>query len=61
MDEHSGASDVARTLPLLQFGIFELDRAAGTLKRNHYPVRLSPQPLAMLIELVEHAGEEVTR
>jgi Tol biopolymer transport system component/DNA-binding winged helix-turn-helix (wHTH) protein len=61
MAEHSGASDAAHPLPLLLFGVFELDRDAGTLKRNGYPVRLSPQPLAMLIELVEHAGREVTR
>lgn len=50
-----------RPLPRLRFGLFELDRSAGTLLRNGHPVRLPPQPLAMLIELVEHAGEQVTR
>ncbi len=43
------------------FGIFELDRAGGILYRNGYVVRLQPQPMAILIALVERAGEDITR
>jgi DNA-binding winged helix-turn-helix (wHTH) protein len=45
----------------VRFGVFELDRAAGQLFRKSQPVKLPPQPMAMLIALVNKAGQEVTR
>ena len=45
----------------VRFGVFELDRAAGRLFRKRQPVKLAPQPMAMLIALVNKAGREVTR
>ena len=45
----------------VRFGPFELDRAAGQLFRKGHRVKLPPQPAAMLIALVNKAGQEVTR
>jgi Tol biopolymer transport system component/DNA-binding winged helix-turn-helix (wHTH) protein len=45
----------------LRFGVFELDRAGRQLFRKRQPTKLQPQPMAMLIALVNKAGEEVTR
>ena len=44
-----------------RFGIFELDPAAGELRRNGSPVRLAPQPFQVLRLLVEREGELVDR
>jgi DNA-binding winged helix-turn-helix (wHTH) protein/tetratricopeptide (TPR) repeat protein len=45
----------------LRFGVFELDVAAGELRRQGQIVRLQHQPLQLLIALVEQAGGVVTR
>lgn len=45
----------------LRFGVFELDLAAGELRRQGQVVRLQHQPLQLLIALVEHPGTVVTR
>ncbi len=45
----------------VRFGLFELDRAAGQLYRSGDVVKLSPQPMAMLLALLETPGEEVSR
>jgi Tol biopolymer transport system component/DNA-binding winged helix-turn-helix (wHTH) protein len=45
----------------VRFGVFELDRVAGDLFRKGQPVKLAPQPMAILIALVNKAGREVTR
>lgn len=44
-----------------RFGPFELDVANAELRRNGAPVRISPQPFAALVLLVERAGTLVTR
>jgi len=46
---------------LLRFGVFELDRAAGELRKNGARVRLQEQPLQVLVTLLENAGQVVTR
>ncbi len=45
----------------VQFGRFELDRAAGELYRDGLPVRLQEHPRQVLIALIERPGEVVTR
>lgn len=46
---------------VLRFGVFELDRAAGELRKNGARVRLQEQPLQVLTALLENAGKVVTR
>jgi DNA-binding winged helix-turn-helix (wHTH) protein/TolB-like protein/Tfp pilus assembly protein PilF len=46
---------------LLRFGIFELDPAAGELRRNGSLVRLPPQPFRVLQLLVQNPGEVIDR
>lgn len=45
----------------LKFGIFELDPAAGELRRNGTLVRLPPQPFQILTLLVRNSGEVIDR
>jgi len=51
----------ARPTPALRFGSFFLDVAKGELRKGNTPLRLRPQPFRVLLMLVEHAGEIVTR
>ena len=46
---------------ILRFAAFELDRAAGELRRNGRKVKLQEQPFQILAMLLERAGEVVTR
>ncbi len=43
------------------FGEFTFDPATGELQRNGSSVRLQPQPLQVLLTLLSHPGEVVTR
>ena len=45
----------------IRFGVFELDPAAGQLRKSGVPVPLSGQPLDVLMLLVRRPGEVVTR
>ncbi len=45
----------------LRFGDYELDSRAGKLLREGRPVKIQPQPLRVLVILLEHPGEIVTR
>jgi TolB-like protein/DNA-binding winged helix-turn-helix (wHTH) protein len=45
----------------IQFGAFELDSAAGELRKHGIKIRLQEQPLQILQQLLERAGEVVTR
>jgi len=47
--------------PTIRFGIFELDRRRGELRRNGVQVKLQEQPFQILLTLLEHPGEVVTR
>ena len=44
-----------------RFGVFELDRATGELKKRGVRVRLQEQPLAILDALLEQPGELIGR
>jgi TolB-like protein/DNA-binding winged helix-turn-helix (wHTH) protein len=45
----------------IQFGAFELDTAAGELRKHGIRIRLQDQPLQVLQQLLEHPGEVVTK
>jgi len=45
----------------ISFGVFELDVAAGELRKSGVKLRLQGQPLQILVLLLERAGEVVTR
>ncbi|MGA7645921.1 MAG: winged helix-turn-helix domain-containing protein [Terriglobales bacterium] len=46
---------------LLRFGVFEVDLAAGELRKNGVRVRLQEQPFQVLSALLQNAGQVVTR
>src|SRR5439155_24848021 len=45
----------------VQFGIFELNRRAGELRKHGTRIRLQPKPMHLLCALLERPGEIVTR
>src|SRR5215470_4781506 len=49
------------TAAILRFDVFELDTAAGELRRHGDRVKLPPQPFRVLELLVRHRGEVLTR
>jgi DNA-binding winged helix-turn-helix (wHTH) protein len=44
-----------------RFGRFELETRSGELRRNGYRIRMQEQPRRILVTLLEHAGDLVTR
>src|ERR1700751_2386806 len=44
-----------------RFGVFELDALSGELRRNGTVVKLREQPARILLLLLEHAGQMVSR
>jgi DNA-binding winged helix-turn-helix (wHTH) protein/tetratricopeptide (TPR) repeat protein len=54
---------IVQTLPgnLYRFGPFQVNVAAGELLQNGSPVKLQEQPFRLLVVLLEHAGEMVSR
>src|ERR1700730_11041456 len=44
-----------------RFGVFDLDLQAGELRRSGIRVPLQDQPVRLLIFLLQHPGEVVTR
>ena len=46
---------------VFRFGLFEADSGSGELRKQGEHVRVQDQPFRMLILLLEHAGEAVTR
>ncbi|MBA3913303.1 MAG: tetratricopeptide repeat protein [Acidobacteriales bacterium] len=46
---------------VIRFGPYEVDRAAGQVRKHGVRIRLSGQPLEVLYLLLERAGETVTR
>ena len=55
MDPHHSPARVAR------FGVFELDLRTGELRKRGLRVHLQEQPFQVLAQLVERAGDLVTR
>ena len=45
----------------LRFGVFEVDVAAGELRKKGLKVKLQEQPFQILMALMEHPREVVTR
>ena len=45
----------------VQFGLFEADLKSGELRRSGVRVRLQSQPFKLLVALLEHPGEVVSR
>ena len=45
----------------LRFAVFEVDLAAGELRKNGSRIRLQEQPFQILVYLLDRAGEVVTR
>jgi eukaryotic-like serine/threonine-protein kinase len=56
-------SRIVRTLPgnLYRFGPFQVNAVAGELLKDGTPVKLQEQPFRLLVVLLEHAGEMVSR
>jgi DNA-binding winged helix-turn-helix (wHTH) protein len=54
-------SEPEHTPQLLRFGVFELDRVAGELRKQGRLVALTGQPLRVLDLLASNAGRVVTR
>jgi TolB-like protein/DNA-binding winged helix-turn-helix (wHTH) protein/Tfp pilus assembly protein PilF len=54
---------VASAIPgtVFRFGVFEADISAGELRRNGHKLRLSEQPLQILLMLLERPGEIISR
>ncbi len=50
-----------REAALLRFGVFEVDLAAGELRKNGARIRLQEQPFQVLTTLLQNAGQVVTR
>jgi DNA-binding winged helix-turn-helix (wHTH) protein len=46
---------------ILRFGVFEVDRKTGELRRSGTRLRLQDQPFQVLLALLERPGEVVTR
>src|SRR5690242_12558324 len=46
---------------ILCFGSFEVDAVSGELRRQGVKIRLQEQPFRLLVLLLDHAGEVVTR
>lgn len=47
--------------PVYRFGIFEVDPRSGELRRNGVRLKVQEQPFQILLKLLEHPGEIVTR
>src|SRR5881396_1176796 len=50
-----------RAFDVVQFGIFELNRRAGELRKHGTRIRLQPKSMHVLCALLERPGEIVTR
>ena len=51
----------AHTTQTWRFGVFEVDAHKEELRRAGVPIKMREQPLRILVFLLEHAGEIVTR
>jgi DNA-binding winged helix-turn-helix (wHTH) protein/Tol biopolymer transport system component len=48
-------------LQIVRFGLFEVDRSANQLLKRGRPVKLAPQPLKVLLLLLDRYGQVVSR
>jgi TolB-like protein/DNA-binding winged helix-turn-helix (wHTH) protein/Tfp pilus assembly protein PilF len=49
------------SLPIWRFGAFEVEGRTGELRRNGIAIKLQEQPSRLLLFLLEHGGEIITR
>jgi Tol biopolymer transport system component/DNA-binding winged helix-turn-helix (wHTH) protein len=54
-------SSSSQSRPLYCFSLFEVDPGSGELRRNGVRLKVQDQPFHILVKLLEHAGELVTR
>jgi Tol biopolymer transport system component/DNA-binding winged helix-turn-helix (wHTH) protein len=54
--EHADRADAT-----IRFGVFEVDPRAGELRKSGTRIRIQEQPFQLLLALLEHPGELVTR
>ncbi len=53
--------EIPRLPAAMRFGIFEVNRQTGELRRKGFKVKLQEQPFQILVMLLEHSNEVVTR
>jgi Tol biopolymer transport system component/DNA-binding winged helix-turn-helix (wHTH) protein len=53
--------DSAKASEIVQFGVFEVDRRVGELRKRGLKIRLQDQPLQILLMLLERPGAVVSR
>lgn len=46
---------------VVRFGVFEANRTSGELRKSGARIRLQDQPFQILLMLLDHPGEVVTR
>src|SRR5271169_2943949 len=46
---------------IVRFAVFEFDIETGELRKHGLRIKLQGQPISVLVMLIEHAGEAVTR
>jgi DNA-binding winged helix-turn-helix (wHTH) protein len=51
----------AQNARVIRFGVFEVDLQAGELRRSGLRIKLQEQPFKILVLLLEHPGELITR
>src|SRR5580698_1461265 len=56
--QESNSKSISRRI---QFGVFEVDRSSGELRRSGVKVRIQSQPFRLLMALLDHPGEVVSR
>jgi len=56
-----GVDEPRKETGIVRFGLFEADVKAGELRREGQLIKLQDQPFRLLVLLLEHAGEVVTR
>jgi DNA-binding winged helix-turn-helix (wHTH) protein/tetratricopeptide (TPR) repeat protein len=52
---------LTRSSQIVQFGVYEADFAAGQLRKHGKRIKIQEQPFQILLLLLEHPGELVTR
>jgi DNA-binding winged helix-turn-helix (wHTH) protein len=53
--------EAAKSAGVFRFGVFEVDAATGELRKQGLRIRLQEQPSQLLLMLLNHAGEVVSR
>src|SRR5438445_434177 len=55
------AMEDSKLSPIVRFGLYEADLAAGELRKNGLKVKLQGKPFEIMTILLENAGEVVSR